>query len=546
MKYLFFNKKILFVIGLGLILASCTKSYLDINSNPNQPTDENILPELIFPQAAEAVGSIQGVGPWGFLDGWIGYFASNGDFARDQQTTSYNIDFSFSNGIWSTYYNPLFDLYQTKTKAIAKGDTVLAGAAMILSAKLWQEVVDAFGNVPYSQAFQVEGNPRPAYDDAQTIYNDLQLTLDTAIQYMRLTPAPSFNFPTADIVNHGDQEKWMKFANILKLRLLLRQSKVSGFNPSAELSKINNPGNGGLPGIGESFSENPGYLNDVNKQNPTFATIGYTSASSPAKQNTSTGANNYIVSVLFSGTTTIPPGDGIDPRAERFFQLVSGNINGNYYGDDPGNSYSGGSTSYFGPGLIGDPSNGVYTAGAKQDQWILPDYESLFMEAEAAMRGWIDEDPKTLFESAIIQSFVFLKVKNDQGEDDAVNVAQNYIENTPFANWDQWKADYGSSVDAMVQLIAIQKYIANCGIDPFESWCDERRLHILETMAKDNPTLGFPIDQGTSYISLNPSKISNTIPIRMLYPQTEYTTNNGNVKAQGNIDQFSSKIFWMP
>jgi hypothetical protein len=54
------------------------------------------------------------------------------------------------------------------------------------------------------------------------------------------------------------------------------------------------------------------------------------------------------------------------------------------------------------------------------------------------------------------------------------------------------------------------------------------------------------LPQGATYISLNPSKISNTIPIRLLYPQSEYTTNNANVSAQGTVDQFSSKIFWMP
>src|SRR5258708_3907926 len=138
MKYVLMNKKLLFVVCIGLMLGSCRKSYLDINTNPNQPTDQNILPELIFPQAAEAVGSIQGGGTWGFLDEWLGYAASNGDFARDQQQTSYNIDFSFSDGPWANYYNTLFDLYQTKTKSIANGDTVLAGASMILSAKLWQ------------------------------------------------------------------------------------------------------------------------------------------------------------------------------------------------------------------------------------------------------------------------------------------------------------------------------------------------------------------------------------------------------------------------
>jgi hypothetical protein len=540
MKYMFFNKKFLFAIGLGLVLGSCSKSYLDINSNPNQPTDQNITPELIFPQAAEAVGAIQGVGPWGVLDSWLGYFASNGDFARDQQETSYNIDFSFSNTPWATYYNALFDLYQTKTKALANGDTALAGASMVLSAKLWQELVDAFGNVPYSDAFSVAQNPHPAYDDAQSIYNSLELSLDTAIQYVQLIPPPSFNYPQADIVNHGDAGKWMKFANILKLRILLRQSEVSGFNPSSELAKINNPVNGGLPGPGDNFSENPGYLNDVNKQNPTFATLGYTSAASPAKQNTATGLNNYILSVLYSGTSTVSSPDFIDPRTYRFWQSVNGAFNGNNYGDDPGNSYSGASTSYFGPGLIGDALNGIYTAGASQDQWLLADYESLFMEAEAAERGWIEGNAQSLFESAITQSFVFLKVP------DAESAASSYIENTFFANWQGWQAYKGSTLEDMVDLIAIQMYISNCGIDPFQSWCDERRLHMLELLSDPNTPIGFPIDQGSTYISANPSKISNTIPIRFLYPQTEYTTNGANVNAQGKIDQFSSKIFWMP
>jgi len=540
MKYLFLNRRFLLIIGLCLALGSCKKSYLDINSNPNSPTDENITPELLFPQAAEAAGAIQGIGPWGFLDGWMGYFASNGDFARDQQTTSYNIDFSFSNGVWATYYNVLFDLHQTKVKALAKGDTALAGASMILSAKLWQELVDAFGDIPYSEAFSVAENPRPAYDDAKDIYNSLQLSLDSAIEYVQTTPPPSFNYPAADIINHGDAGKWMKFANILKLRMLIRQSEVSGFDPSAELAKINNPANGGLPGAGDSFSENPGYVNDVNKQNPTFASIGYTSAASPSKQNTSTGANNYILAVLISGTSTVSSPDFIDPRTYRFWQVVSGFFNGNNYGDDAGNSFSGGSTSYFGPGLIGDPSNGVYTEGAKQDQWILPDYESLFLEAEAAVRGWIDDDAKALFELAITRSFVFLKVP------DAENAAASYIENTFFANWEAWQEYKGSSIEDMADLIAIQKYIANCGIDPVESWCDQRRLHMLDLLSEPDTPIGIPIDEGYTYISANPSKISNTIPIRLLYPQSEYATNNANVSEQGNIDQFSSKIFWIP
>jgi hypothetical protein len=70
-----------------------------------------------------------------------------------------------------------------------------------------------------------------------------------------------------------------------------------------------------------------------------------------------------------------------------------------------------------------------------------------------------------------------------------------------------------------------------CIIDPLEAWCDQRRLHFLP----DN-----------DFISANPSRISNILPVRLLYPQTEYTTNSENVNAEGNIDQFTSKIFWQP
>ncbi len=64
---------------------------------------------------------------------------------------------------------------------------------MILSAKVFQELVDEFGDIPYSQAFQSNIYPHPAYDKAQDIYNSLLLSLDTAITYMQQT-APIFIF----------------------------------------------------------------------------------------------------------------------------------------------------------------------------------------------------------------------------------------------------------------------------------------------------------------------------------------------------------------
>ena len=203
---------LLTVMSAGILFSSCKKDFLDINSNPNSPTDDNITPELIFTSAAEGVGATSvgaranGAGARSsmqFAQNWVGYMASNGDFARDNTETSYDIDFSFGNTLFLTRYGVLYDLHQAEVKGLATGDTAVAAASIILSAKMFQELVDLFGNLPYKQAFQPDVYPRPDYDKAEDIYADLQKRLDTAIDYMGKTAPAAFE--SADIVNHGDQ-----------------------------------------------------------------------------------------------------------------------------------------------------------------------------------------------------------------------------------------------------------------------------------------------------------------------------------------------------
>jgi len=44
-------------------------------------------------------------------------------------------------------------------------------------------------------------------------------------------------------------------------------------------------------------------------------------------------------------------------------------------------------------------------------------------------------------------------------------------------------------------------------------------------------------------ISIAPQNTSTKVPVRYLYPQTEYNYNPTNVGAEGTIDRYS-KIFW--
>ena len=516
------NKQFLLTLLIIVLIvsSSCKKSYLDVNNDPNRVTDQNITAELIFPAAAVEVGRRTeanaadniGVNAGSFFSEWIGYTAPNGGFVVQQNIISYNIDFSFGDFTFQDYYHILFDLHQTEVKALASldGDTALAGASIVLSAKLFQELVDMYGDVPYSQAFKVNSYSSPAYDKSQDIYKELQKRLDTAILYFKIPEKPAF--AKSDIINHGDQSKWIAFANTLKLRLLIRQSEVAGFDPSAEITRILNAG--GVLGVGQSISVNPGYANDVNKQNPYYQADGWTTTGT--QSNLSDDANNYILNILSSTN---------DPRLLRFFfpagfSAVNGFV-GNTFGDPASTLALANASSYFGPALVGELDGNNVGLGYSNDQFIYPSYESLFLYAEAVARGWIPGDGNLALAAAITESFRWIGVPN------ADSAAAKYISDNPNIA----TLASASTPLAKAKIVAYQKYIANTEIDPLESFLDENRLHFLTDMG---------------FISTFSGKVSNKLPLRLLYPQSEYTTNYTNTPKQVASDAFTSKLFWEP
>ena len=91
----------------------------------------------------------------------------------------------------------------------------------------YQQLVDNYNNVPYSQALQGTKKSNPAYDNGSAIYDDLLKQLDAAIALIQGAPTTDANPGVADIMYGGNMTNWLKFANTLKLRLALRQSNVA-------------------------------------------------------------------------------------------------------------------------------------------------------------------------------------------------------------------------------------------------------------------------------------------------------------------------------
>ncbi|MFP5040321.1 SusD/RagB family nutrient-binding outer membrane lipoprotein [Parasediminibacterium sp. JCM 36343] len=515
-----FKKPLGATILLGVILfSSCKKdTFLNVNEDPNNVTDKTVTPYLIFPSAVNQVGTRQ-FGNLDFLQQWMGYEAQSGNFVPDQTITTYNTSYSYNNNLWANDYGALFDLHQTKVKAYAVGDSGIASAAMIMSVQIFQNLVDAFGDVPYSQAFDNVKYPAPAYDKAQNIYISLQKQLDSAINYMSSASArgiPASNlFTGVDIVKKGDSTlpgdfgKWIKYANTIKLRMLIRQSEVAGFNPTTEIAKI--IAHGGVLHAGETISSNPGYTNSVNKQSPFYGSYGYDVKGADA--NTSARANSYFVDLLSNNG---------DDRVSSFYSPIGTSVVGCVLGgpvfspNDPNSNPDGTHSSKFGDGLIYDPG---------QDQWMITSFESMFLEAEAIARGWMPGDAKKAYEAAVTESFEWLHVGGSISK--AKASASNYLATSAIAQYDAPPAYFSSKA----QFIAYQKYMALCGTDPMEAWSDLRRLNMIP-------------DKG--YISINPAKVSNSLPVRLLYPQTEYTANAKSVPLEVLSDAFSKKLFWQP
>ena len=496
-----YKSKIIGIALLIIVCSSCKKSFFDINQNPNQVTEDKIISELILPSALHSSGNT--IRMYAFLNRWMGYWSNNATFSLVEEEVTYNLTTSFASfgNIWNSYYDALFDLNTIEKKAPAEGEDFYAGIAKVMKARLFQDLVDQFGNVPYSEVFKKE-IATPKYDKGVDIYNDLQKVLDSAIAIFQNKPVPA-RAATVDIMFKGNAQLWIKFANTLKLKLLINQSEIPGFSPTAELAKITT--NGGVLMSGQSANVNPGYQNAVNQQSPFFAVFGFTVNGTIAAE--PIRANNYLLTI-YKQTS--------DPRLTRVFKAAEAPANpadpyiGTDYGSSPNAALKGQLTSYIGPGL---------STSSSQNQWVTTSVESMFLYAEAVARGWLSGDAQAAYKNAVRESFTWLGVPN------AVASADSYMAANAIADW----ANAGTSIAQQTRFIAYQKYIAMAGLNPLEGWNIYRRLGV--------PT--------NAPLSFHPNRLGNgSLPIRLLYPSAEYAVNADNVLAEGTINQFTSKVFW--
>lgn len=117
-----------------------------------------------------------------------------------------------------------------------RGSKSYQGIFMTFRALLFSFMTDLYGDVYYTEALKGrEGILYPKYDRQQDIYTGLLAELEEA---NNLIPDATVNISgNEDLMFHGDKQKWQKFANSLRLRLLMRAAaKIT--DAGAQMSAI--------------------------------------------------------------------------------------------------------------------------------------------------------------------------------------------------------------------------------------------------------------------------------------------------------------------
>ncbi len=487
------NRKFVFTaaVALALGVSSC-KKFNNVNTNPN--VSQNATVQTLLPAAELYVGSGVGVDLQIAGSIWSQYWtqtpAGNQYIALEQ----FNPGQDQAASGWTNLYAGAENLFQLSQLADSLHKKSYQAIALILEAYTFQVITDGWGNAPYKQALQgqyVYGHKiNPQYDSQIVIYNGIINFLDSANKLLKAGGgAPT----TDDLIYGGDMGKWQRFANTLRLKVLLREIYI---DPTGATKKIDTMYDGSPAFMGAGDDAKITYGANLGNKNPLYAEES--SVQLGSVQNFA-GSKTCIDSMNNNG----------DPRVRVFYEATSG---GNYTGLTQGTyniPAAAGSYSIPGTAVAGDGQN---AASANAPVILISSWESFFLQAEAGARGLgaAAGNDNANFASGIQASFTYYNIAGSYPA---------YINSG--ATWTVYPA--GGTLAQKLRAIITQKWFAMCGNQGFEAWAEYRRT-------------GYP----DFLVQPASSVIGGQRPERLLYPTSESTSNAG----FPGLQPVTTRVWW--
>lgn len=348
------NIKYFMVALLTIFSLSGCSDYFDLSENPNQITDPPLKGLLSTATSKTALNSYRA---GSVTSSYVQYLASPS--AGSSFDTYDDVDLT---GTWDAVYFAMADINEMKKKAVASGASEYTGVADVMLAYHLAIITDFFGQGPFKQAFN-STNLNPVYDSEEDLYKSTGDLLNEAITELNKTNS-SFKLDVGnDLIFGGDKNKWIKFAYMLKARLLNKISKKSSYNPNQVLAAVDNAFKSNSDNAAMSAFSNRNPWNQVAVNNAALVLGGWLS--------------NQLVDAI-NGTTF----GVVDPRISK---IASKTITNTYKGTPNGVGNVGSAAN-----TVKDESYISLTGALSSDNspiYIATYSELKFIEAEAAFRS---------------------------------------------------------------------------------------------------------------------------------------------------------------
>ncbi len=474
----------LYILGLTsfvLFLGSCTDEFDELNENPNSP--EAVDPQFLLANVI-SVEADQNAFYQGFrLANYIQQFAASVEFERIDR---------YEMGTNSEYWNTIFQLLSDikSMRELQGSNEAYNAVGDVMQSFLFSQLTDMWGDVPYTEAVNaLDGQFTPAYDTQESIYTDPDTGILAVLERAAATLENSNATINGDVLFNGNLNKWMRFANSLRLRYLMRISKrltdyseIQALALSGKLMQSNED-NAVLP-----------YLTSAPNQYPmTLSSLGL--------------YQEHRMTTTVDSVLTL----WNDPRANILYKPTQVSVNsgtpefkGLMNGQDRETIAEKGidlnDVSLFGA-IFRDVPDGV-------DAQFMQYSEVQFALAEAAERGYITGSVQSYYEAGVRASFEYYGVDVPAGYLVQEAIALNGTDN--------------------LNKILTQKWFSLIS-NGHEAWFNVRRTGI--------PSLKPGPD------NLNDDKY----PVRYLYPESEQATNSSNYKIAAERiggDNINSKGWW--
>lgn len=373
-----------------------------------------------------------------------GGYVANNQPKHARKAPDYNYTDGWSGLRWKFFYENRCQEYRQLVRAFKFNNNPTHYKNALYATRIYLAFAalantDTYGDMPFREYVRarVPETNNVAYDTQEEVYDAMFRMLEQAVDSIDLADATQYSPGSDDICYFGDYSKWVRFANTLRLRMALRISNIDPARAQREAqAAMSHPA-----GLILSNDDN---MQTVPKHAPTaiggedaggsenglsMCSVAYKGESVLSwdlehyYRTLSTGGEEYTIKSGRNQSRT----EKIDPRCLVCWYRANMTANALAAGEDSQREdFTGCHRGAQDPDITMDPIKYSITRTqptplskdlnpkfwfnhARPTVW-LGYAEALFLQAEAALRGWTGGDPETLFRQGVQASMDYYMI----------------------------------------------------------------------------------------------------------------------------------------